>query len=76
MNTDWALQVNKMLVRVSQNKMGFTSVFNGSHKATSKWKQQFTLVICTKNKGNVRRKYKYVCLNTRKAADENKVSHQ
>lgn len=38
MNTDWALQVNKMLVRVSQTKMGFT-VFNGSHKAASKWKQ-------------------------------------
>lgn len=36
MNTDWTLQVNKMLVRVSQTKIGFTSVFNGSHKAASK----------------------------------------
>lgn len=26
MNTDWALQVNKMLVIVSRTKMGFTSV--------------------------------------------------
>lgn len=75
MNTDWALQVNKMLVRVSQTKMGFTSVFNGSHKAASEMETIVHVSYLYKKQGKCQKKV-HVRLNTRKAADENKVSHQ